>query len=344
MKNKYNRVMFVTNSLSGGGAERATNTLVNALSDLAYQVSLVVINDGPRDLIEPCCETFELKRKWQGGLLSVFAAYLKLQRVIWKWKPHYLILNCDIPEFLGSLSLGKHKLIAVEHATYPWINRLRLGRIIRRILSARSTKWVTVSGHLKIWGSDFLPDASISNAIVKPTTKRSRPYGSIKRLNYVGRLSEEKQPLWALEIAKQTRLPLRIFGEGLLRAQLQNFGIIHEVDVRFEGFVSNPWDYFDENDLLIVPSSFEGDGLVLVEALSHRIPFIANDISDLRRFNLEDKNYALGVEEFSNSIVNNINSIEQFLPGEDAVYNILQDRDPVVVGQKWNLFLKSLTH
>jgi len=342
MNNKYNRVMFVTNSLSGGGAERATNILVNALSDLGNHVSLVAINDGPRDLIEPSCQTFELKRKWQGGLVSVLGAYFRLQRVIWKWKPDYLVLNCDIPEFLGSLTIGKHKLIAVEHASYPWINRLRLGKLTRKILSARNAKWVAVSQHLKIWGSESLPDISISNAIVMPMIERSKPSGPIKRINYVGRLSPEKQPLWVLEIAKKTGLPIRIFGEGLLKKQLQTFGIGNRVDAQFKGFVSNPWDFFDESDLLIIPSSFEGDGLVLVEALCNRIPLIANDISDLRRFNLEDKNYALNVEAFSNSIIANINSIQHFLPKENSVNEILKDREPAVVSQRWNTFLSSL--
>jgi len=334
--------MFVTNSLSGGGAERATNILVNALSDLGNQVSLVAINDGPRDLIEPSCQIFELKRKWQGGLLSVFAAYVKLQRVIWKWKPNYLVLNCDIPEFLGSLTLGKHRLVAVEHATYPWINRLRLGKLTRKILSARKTKWVAVSRHLKIWGSDSQPDISISNAIAVSTTERSKTSGPIKRLNYVGRLSPEKQPLWVFEIAKQTELPIRIFGDGLLKTQLQDFGSKNGLDTQFEGFVSNPWEFFDESDLLIIPSSFEGDGLVLVEAISNCIPFIANDIPDLRRFNLESQNYALNIEEFSNSITKNMSSIEKFLPKETTVYEILKDRAPAVVGQKWNSFFNSL--
>ena len=342
MKNKYNRVMFVTNSLSGGGAERATNILVNALTDLGLQVSLVAINSGAPDLIEPKCQTFELKREWQGGLLSVLAAYFKLQTVIWKWKPDYLVLNCDIPEFLGSLSLGKHKLIAVEHATFPWINRIRLGRVTRKILSARNTKWVAVSKHLKIWGSQALPDVSICNAIVKTRINRSKPSGQVKRLNFVGRLSIEKQPTWALKIAHRVDLPLRIFGEGLLRKQLQDFEIEYGIESEFAGFVPNPWDFFDEGDLLIVPSSFEGDGLVLVEALSNRIPLIANDIPDLRRFNLEDKNYASNVEEFSDSISANLNTIENFLPNESTINSILEDRQPEVVGQRWNTFLNSL--
>jgi len=342
MKNKYNRVMFVTNSLSGGGAERATNILVNALSDLGIQVSLVAINDGPRDLIEPRCQIFELKREWQGGLLSVFAAFLKLQRVIWTWRPDYLVLNCDIPEFLGSLTVGTHKLISVEHATYPWINRIRLGKLTRRILSARKTKWVSVSQHLKIWSIDSLPDISISNAMIRPATERSNSSGPIKRINYVGRLSPEKQPLWVFEIAKETGLPIRIFGDGLLKEQLQNFGSKNGLNAQFEGFVLDPWAFFTESDLLIVPSSFEGDGLVIIEAISNRIPFIANDISDLRRFNFKDNNYALGVGQFTDSINARINSIEYFLPEESTIRTILNDREPRVVGRKWVSFLNSL--
>ena len=334
--------MFVTNSLSGGGAERATNILVNALTDLGLQVSLVAINSGAPDLIKPKCQTFELKREWQGGLLSVLAAYFKMQSVIWKWKPNYLVLNCDIPELLGSLSLGKHKLIAVEHATFPWINRIRLGKVTRKILSARNTKWVAVSKHLKIWGTEALPDISICNAIVTPKINKSKSNGKIKRLNYVGRLSQEKQPLWVLEIAQIVNLPARIFGEGLLKKKLQDFGKEYGIESEFSGFVSNPWEFFEEGDLLIVPSSFEGDGLVLVEALSNRIPLIANDIPDLRRFNLEDYNYASNVDDFSDLISANLNSIENFLPSERTVYGILKDREPQVVGQRWSAFLNSL--
>jgi hypothetical protein len=38
------KIMFVTNSLSGGGAERATNVLVNALFDEGIDVVLMAIN------------------------------------------------------------------------------------------------------------------------------------------------------------------------------------------------------------------------------------------------------------------------------------------------------------
>ena len=334
--------MFVANSLSGGGAERATNILVNTLFDLGHQVSLVTINDGPRDLIEPKCQVFELKRKWQGGFLSVLGAYFKLQRAIWKWKPEYVVLNCDIPEFLGSLTIGKHRLIAVEHATFPWLNRIQLGKLTRKILGARATRWVAVSDHLSIWGLSSVPDISICNATILPEIDRHPSSGKINRLNYVGRLSKEKQPLWALKIAEQTKLPIRIYGDGLLKSELQEYTSKNKIESDFAGFVSNPWTFFGEGDLLIVPSSFEGDGLVLVEAMVNQIPVIANDISDLRRFNLEDSNYAATIEDFSNLIIDNLARIEHFLPNEALVSKILKERDPIKVAQKWNDFLNSL--
>ena len=342
MENKYNRVMFVTNSLSGGGAERATNILVNSLADLGLQVSLVAVNSSARDLIEPKCQIFELKREWQGGFISVLAAYFKLQRVIWKWKPNYLVLNCDIPEFLGSLSIGKHKLIAVEHATYPWFNRIQLGRVTRKILSLRGAKWVAVSEHLKIWGVNKKPDIAIHNAIATLKINRVRSSGQIKRLNYVGRLSKEKQPIWVLEIAQRVDLPVRIFGAGLLKKELQDFGIENSISTQFTGFISNPWEFFDKGDLLIVPSSFEGDGLVLVEALSNQISLIANSIPDLRRFNLEDKNYAANINEFANLIISNLNKIENLLPNDSIINEVLKDREPDDVGKRWSLFFNSL--
>jgi glycosyltransferase involved in cell wall biosynthesis len=343
MNSKYNRVMFVTNSLSGGGAERATNILVNAMLDSGNQVSLVAINQGPRDLIEPKCQIFELKRRWQGGLLSVLVAYFKLQRSIWKWKPEYLILNCDIPELLGALTIGRHKLITVEHATFPWINRIRLGKLIRKLLSARNTKWVAVSDHLSIWGLNSLPDISICNATIAYPTGRMVSNGKIKRLNFVGRLSKEKQPVWALDIAKQTNLPIRIYGEGLLKPQLQEYAKEHKVEIEFAGFVSNPWIFFSEGDLLLVPSSFEGDGLVVVEAISNRIPLIANNIPDLNRFKLESINYASSTEDFSRVILENLNNIEELVPIDSKAAEILKGRDPTTVSQKWNTFLTSLT-
>ena len=59
-----NRVdyLFVSNSLSGGGAERAINIAVNEMAKKKSPVGLLVINNGPQDLYAPNVPTFQLNR------------------------------------------------------------------------------------------------------------------------------------------------------------------------------------------------------------------------------------------------------------------------------------------
>ena len=339
MNNKYNRVMFVTNSLSGGGAERATNILVNALTDLGVHVALVAINSGSRDLIEPKCQTFELKREWQGGLISVIATYFKLQRAIWKWKPDYLVLNCDIPEFLGSLSLGKHKLIVVEHASQPWPQRQALGRSVRKLLKFRKTRWVAVSDHLKVWGLNFLPNFVINNPINSALPlnkfKENKGINEIRRLIFVGRLSPEKNPIFLVSVAKAVNLPITFIGAGVQSEIVREMCKLNGVDADFRGFVKDPWAEIKPGDLLIIPSNNEGDGLVFVEAIQRGVPLVARDIPDLTRFGLFDINYFKSSTELVGTIESCKQNLNQFIASKEIVALVLSKRNPELVAEKW---------
>jgi len=333
--------MFVTNSLSGGGAERATNILVNALHDSGIKVALVPINDGVRDLVEPKCEIFELKRRWQGGIFSLFCAYILLQRTIWRWKPTIVVLNCDLPELLGVLSIGSHKLVAVEHATFPWTKRVQLGKIVRMLLEFRRVRWVSVSDHLSIWQSKQIAIV-IKNAVISQPEVIEKKSILIKRLNFVGRLSVEKQPSWLVEIAKKTNLPTRVIGDGILMEDLQESCKELNNLVEFLGYVSDPWEYFEDSDLLIVPSVYEGDGLVVVEALMRGIPILLSDIPDLRRFQLPEINYCNSVDDFSRTVLNNLLSLDLLKVSRDIVKNVTSNRDPRFVAERWTKLLKEL--
>jgi glycosyltransferase involved in cell wall biosynthesis len=332
--------MFVTNSLSGGGAERATNILVNALHDSGIEVALVAINNGVNDLVKPKCKVFELNRRWQGGFLTLISAYFAFQREIWKWKPTVIVLNCDLPELLGSLSIGKHRLVAVEHATFPWTKRIQLGKIVRKILELRRVRWVSVSDHLSIWQSKQVPRV-IKNAILPQSQVAERRLKEIKRINFVGRLIE-KQPNWILEVTRETNLPTRIIGDGALMQDLEKSSKGLSSDVEFLGYVSDPWDYFEEFDLLIVPSLFEGDGLVVVEALMRGLPILINDIPDFRRFQLPEINYCESIHDFAASVKNNLASPENLVVPRKIIESIIANRDSRFVANQWRNLLDEL--
>ena len=337
------KIMFVTNSLSGGGAERATNILINALSDTGTDVALVAVNDGPMDLVEPACEVFELKREWQGGPLTLLTAYIRTYIVICRIRPKRIILNCDLPEFLGAFVFGPWKITVVEHVPKPWSDRFRLGQFIRKVLRARKVDWVKVSDHLQPWLSctnvaTHIPNAISENGI--PGAAKHKPGQNIERLVFIGRLTKaQKQPHWMLDIAELSKKKLVFFGDGLYRKDLELEALRRGMQVDFQGFVSNPWDLVKPNDLLVIPSAWEGDGLVVVEALSRNIPIILNEVGDLTRFELPDKHYCSGIKEF----VERIDQYEQDLPrliaGSEFSEKLLRSRNPELVASKWIEYL-----
>ena len=340
--------MFVTNSLAGGGAERATNILVNALTDADAEICLVTVNSGVADLVVPKCELLVLNRPWQGGLSTLLSAYLQLRTIVKRWHPEVIVLNCDAPELLGALLIGSHRTIVVEHSSNPWGTRRTLGKVVRAILRLRGAKWIAVSSHLKIWPNDRKPDRWINNAIYGRRASQdeggpiSRDYQGIERLVYVGRLSSEKQPDWVLAITKKTDLPLVYFGEGRMKDSLMAKSLQDGIAATFPGFVNNPWEQIGFGDLLVIPSMFEGDGLVLVESLAHGVPLLANAVPDLLRFELPKKNYCKSPSEFAERILEYSEKLEELVVPEETSLKILRTRAPAEVAERWIDFLNTL--
>ena len=133
------RIIVITNSLTGGGAERSMNLVTNGLSKREFNVYLVPINAGPEDLVVNLAPVYSLNRRWRGGIAETVKAFIALQVFIRRIKPDALILNCDLPELFGALTLSRVKLIGVEHANFPWENRKQFGRVVRGILRRRKT-------------------------------------------------------------------------------------------------------------------------------------------------------------------------------------------------------------
>lgn len=329
------RVLFVTNSLSGGGAERTTNILVNALNHAGVNVALATINSGPQDLIIPECPVFEFNRPLRAGVFSVINSYLNLQKVIRIWKPSIIVLNCALPELLGSLSLGSYRLIVVEHSTTPWMLRRNLGKVVRQVLKLRKSIWVAVSDHLAIWGVKDKPNYVIQNPVEHHSAIDKNLTGRISRLVFTGRLSVEKQPNWVISIAKLTQLSVLFVGDGLLKVPLALQGKEDSVSIDFSGFIADPWKLIEDGDLLIVPSAFEGDGLVVVEALIRKVPVLLNDISDFRRFNLPEINYCDGVGEFVSRILEFQKESKEFVVDSKEVARIVANRTPSHAAYLW---------
>lgn len=334
-------LLFITNSISGGGAERATNLLVNALHDEGVDVKLIALNEGPEDLVKLRCPVFQIHRRWRGSIFETFVAYRKVQRIVWQEKPNVIILNCDLPELIGCILVHKSHVIIVEHAAKPWPTRVSIGKLVRLVHRLRRTNFVTVSPHLTIWPHKGKPSQVFINPVnlIKTSYSAKEVGNSPFRIVHIGRLVESKQPDWVLSIASLTYSPCGFIGSGPLEAALRKRALQDKINAEFFGQVSNPYDLLNSGDLLLITSKNEGDGLVLVEAISLGVPFLANAISDFEKFDIPQLNRCKGIEEF-------VNKVNAFKSGQinlaldaDCKQVILEGRSPKFVASLWLNYL-----
>jgi glycosyltransferase involved in cell wall biosynthesis len=320
------------------------NLIANELFARGWQISLVAINSGSDDLVAIKCENICLERPWQASFVKTLWALIRLRSFVKLGAPNYMILNCSLPELFGAFLPGKQKIVVVEHAPFPWGNRKVLGLIIRRILILRGAIWVAVSPHLGIWPRKIAPFQVIENPIAVRTNANYEPLHSsrIRRLIYIGRLSDEKQPEVFLNLLKKLGIPGLIIGDGYLRTALESRKKLESIDVIFLGHVSNPWENVFAGDLLVVPSAWEGDGIVILEAVSHNTPILVSDITAFRSFGLNEINYCNGVEDFESRIYANLKNVENFVIPSDISGEILRSRSLDSVTSKWEKLLISL--
>jgi len=343
------RYLFVTNSPSGGGAERATNILVRQLQAMNVDAGILTINSGVEDLITPPIKNFSLNRTWLSGPIETISTGLKYRKTLLELNPEVVIANCDLPEFMAAFFGPKGKVVCVEHSRKPWRGRKALGSIVRLILRIRGAKWVIVSSFAKPWASFTSDYRQINNPVdfdslgfalehIAPQTGKI-----VERLLFVGRLdSEQKRPKWLIEIANKVGLPVTFIGPEAGRADLENFAELKDVSVNFIGHQSNPWLNWNSGDLLIVPSSHEADGLVAVEAIGLRIPLLLSDLHEFRRFNLDDKSYCKDISDFSNRINENRHDVSFFQTRQNTSMELRSERDPRSVAQKWQKTLAEI--
>lgn len=339
------RILVITNCLTGGGAERSMNLLVNELHSRGIVVALMPINKSDQDLVKPDCPIFPLNRTWNGNLLDFSRAYLRYLRTLKTWKPTVVILNCDLPELFGVLSLKFiPRIIVVEHTNHPFASRILLGKMIRKILKRMKAEFVAVSPHLDIWQISTKAQRILLNAIVidpKQVTKSIQSqYLQLRNVVYVGRLATSpKRPQMMLEIAKSIQNKVIIIGDGEAREEIELTVFRESLDVEMLGYMNNPWEHLGQNDLLIVPSLFEGDGMVVIEALERDLPVLLSDIPDFRRFNLPSSNYCTDAAEFVKRIREYEHRINELRVPISIRSQLLECRTAKVVGDSWVSYL-----
>jgi glycosyltransferase involved in cell wall biosynthesis len=131
-------------------------------------------------------------------------------------------------------------------------------------------------------------------------------------------------------------------GEGIERISLTKKSILLGVETEFAGFLDSPWRNFQPSDLLVVPSLYEGDGLVALEAISRGVPLMIKKIPAFERFGLPPQNYFISVADFVEKFRQHHNSPNAFTIPLEIRSKILCNRDIQMVGAAWVELLKRI--
>ncbi len=127
----------------------------------------------------------------------------------------------------------------------------------------------------------FWPELSnisvIPNPIITPLNKKSD--GKEKSVIAVGRYAPQKGfdrliDSWALVIREHPDWMLRIYGDGILRTELQTqierLGLTEKCQL--EHTVNNIADRYSESSIFVLSSRYEGFGMVITEAMGCGVP------------------------------------------------------------------------
>jgi glycosyltransferase involved in cell wall biosynthesis len=132
--------------------------------------------------------------------------------------------------------------------------------------------------------------SSISQKSLYPRNT-SAPLQLPHRLLFVGRLAPEKGITHLLDVTKQlvasgSPLELHIVGTGALKTALFNraeaLGLTEYVS--FHGFVPQGEtlrQFYRENDLFVLPSLYDQQPKVLIEAMAHSLPVVATNVGGI---------------------------------------------------------------
>ena len=296
------RILFLVPAFPGGvgGAERVISTLLCHFDHSRFECHLALVQAGRAYLenVPPAVTIHQLRRSRMRYALP------GIIRLVWRIRPRTILSTVS---YLNVMLAGARPLLPrgvrliLREATTPsaFIQKEtthpRLWSWLYRHLYPRADKIICLS-------DSMVEDMALHFGIAREklvriynpvdterlrqlAAARPNPYqGNGPHLVVAGRLRKEKGFDLLLDAmpAVLLRFPsvrLTILGEGhdqiKLKAQAAQLGIAQQVN--FLGFQQNPWPYFGNADLFILPSRLEGMPNALLECLALERPVIAAD-------------------------------------------------------------------
>jgi glycosyltransferase involved in cell wall biosynthesis len=351
MDETQKKIAIYLPTLVGGGAERVFLNLAEGFARKGYSVDFILAQrEGYfMDQLPDCVRLIVLNPIALKAGRSIFSLPA-LVRYMRQERPLALLtgLHANIIAIWAKKIAGVPlKLVISEHNTFSMQNQMLpigfrqlMAELVRRnypsadriiVVSEGAADDLTISARIP---RELI--TVIFNPIITPELEEKakasidHPWfksGELPVILSVGRLTPQKNFPLLLEAFALVRqnIPARliILGEGQERNSLEslakNLGV--DEDVKFPGFISNPYPYMVHASAFVLSSSWEGLPTVLAEALYCGIPTIATDCPGGSREILGNGKYgklvpAGDVKKLAEAIANSLQGINRKPPSE----------------------------
>lgn len=288
MQTKKVKVMHLLQSNHFSGAENVVINIMKAFQNDEEIEMIYVSRKGPiEEILERENLKYHMLEKFNKKNINAAVKYIK---------PNIIHAH----DFNASTRSAQYKYIKILshlHHNPVWLSQFNVKTIIFALALLRIEKVIGVSSSIKEeyifrrWLEKkfiVLPNCINYRRILDKLKFPNTIKESIDIL-FVGRLSIPKNPLLFLEIIKQLVelnpiLKVGMVGDGELRGECETYIAINnlEKNVILFGFQENPYVYMNKTKFLIMPSKWEGFGLVAVEAMLLRKPVLCSGVGGLK--------------------------------------------------------------
>ena len=341
--NKKTKVLHVLASNKYSGAENVACTIISNKPD-DFEMTYCSPNG-------PISET--LKEKNIKYLPIKKLSYKEVKKIVKSYKPDIIHAHDNKATVIASLFSKRIKIISHIHGNNKIMNKLNLKTILFNLASKRITKfiWVSKSSLDDYYFKNNIVDKSIIlyNVVNQSEVEiKAKEYYIDEEydLIFLGRLGYPKNPERLIEIIDKLKkckddIKVAIVGNGPDKEKIENEVKVKKLDdnIKFYGFVNNPFPILKKSKMLIMTSIYEGTPMCALEAQALGKPVVSTPVDGLKdviinKYNgfLSDDNneivtfvYEL-LNNYNNMILLNKNSLKK----SKEINNIKQYIDKII--------------
>lgn len=325
------RVLNIIDTMGSGGVERRRLSIAKLLDKTKFELKIICTNAVgvfPEEFKKHNVEVIEI-----GDLKSFLDVkqHKKVIKVIGDFNPH--IIHGAVFEGVTMAAInGFYKrvpIIILEETSDP-VNRRWKGNLLMKLFCTTANKVIGVSPA----STDYLENkikitknkvVLINNGVVIPDivsedvkSKLKEQYAILSDdivIGSVGRMSSDAHKRFsdlikavAILINKNNKIKLLLVGDGPEKSSYEK--LVNDLNIQnnvlFAGYQNEIGNYYSIFDIFSLTSAYEAFGLVLAEAMLHKLPVVATNVGGMKHIVLENETGYL-VEKF------NVNEIAEKL-------------------------------